>query len=134
MPPERPEDFVRRVARQIAEVRRSRGMTQDAFAEALSTATRNIRRIEAGQNLTLYTLARIAAVLGVKPRDLLPGDPGDACVDRYAATTTLTQALAERPAGGERAKKGKGEAGTTGSEIPSAAEARSLNPARRASA
>jgi transcriptional regulator with XRE-family HTH domain len=74
---ERPEDFVRRTTRLIAETRRARGFTQETFAEALGTATRNVRRIEAGQNLTLFTLARIATVLGVAPRDLLP-EPADA--------------------------------------------------------
>jgi transcriptional regulator with XRE-family HTH domain len=71
VPAERPEDFVRRVTRCIAALRQARGMTQDQLAEVLGTATRNVRRIEAGQNLTLYTLARVARVLGVRPDDLL---------------------------------------------------------------
>jgi transcriptional regulator with XRE-family HTH domain len=105
VPPERPEDFVRRVAEQIAEVRRTRGMTQDQFAEALGTATRNIRRIEAGQNLTLYTLARIARVLAVQPRDLLPSGSANQRSGRYPETAVPTQPVAERPTGRARARK-----------------------------
>jgi transcriptional regulator with XRE-family HTH domain len=74
---ERPEDFVRRVTRRIASVRQAAGLTQEQFADALGTAVRNIRRIEAGQNLTLYTVARIASVLGVRPDDLLAAGPKD---------------------------------------------------------
>jgi transcriptional regulator with XRE-family HTH domain len=73
VPDERPEDFVIRVTRRIAEVRRSRGLTQDQLAEAMGTATRNVQRLEAGQNLTLHTLSRIASALGVSPSELLAG-------------------------------------------------------------
>jgi transcriptional regulator with XRE-family HTH domain len=72
--PESPDDFVLRVTKRIAERRRELGVTQDELAEGLGTATRNVQRMEAGQNLTLHTLARIAAVLGVSP-DLFVHDP-----------------------------------------------------------
>jgi DNA-binding Xre family transcriptional regulator len=32
---------------------------------------RNLQRIEAGQNLTLHTLARIAEALGTEPEELV---------------------------------------------------------------
>lgn len=48
----------------------------DHLAERLGTATRNLQRIESGrQNLTLETIERIAAALGVDPCALLPGTP-----------------------------------------------------------
>jgi len=71
-----------RVTRRIAEIRRARAMTQDQVAEALRTATRNVQRIEAGQNLTLHTLARLAAVLGVRPEELVTGESGAARAKR----------------------------------------------------
>ncbi len=71
MSAERPEDFVLRVTGRISQIRRAKGLTQDEMAEKLGTATRAFQRIEAGQNLTLYTLARIADALGVRPDDLL---------------------------------------------------------------
>jgi transcriptional regulator with XRE-family HTH domain len=74
VPSEPPEAFVIRVTRRIAEIRRARGMTQEEVAVALRTATRNVQRIEAGQNLTLHTLARLAAVLGARPEELIIDD------------------------------------------------------------
>ena len=91
MPAERPEDFVLRVSRRIGQVRRAKGLTQDEMAEKLGTATRAFQRIEAGQNLTLYTLARIAGVLGVRPDDLLA-----AGVDRHRHRTAKPDATAGR--------------------------------------
>jgi len=98
VPSETPQEFVRRVTRRIAELRREKGLTQDQFAEVLGTATRNIRRIEAGQNLTLFTLARIAAAIGVQPDDLLVSDvPGRRGSSRPAsALPSPTQAAAEK--------------------------------------
>jgi transcriptional regulator with XRE-family HTH domain len=65
---------MRRVARRIATARRAAGMTQEQLASDLNTAVRNVQRIEGGtQNLTLRTIARIAAALGVTPEDLLRG-------------------------------------------------------------
>jgi transcriptional regulator with XRE-family HTH domain len=92
---EQPEDFVHRVTRRIAALRQSRGMTQEQFAGLLGTAPRNVRRIEAGQNLTLHTLARIARALGVAPDDLLTAE-GDRRRARYApAEQTRSHAIAE---------------------------------------
>jgi transcriptional regulator with XRE-family HTH domain len=72
---ESPEEFVVRVTRRIATLRRELGVTQDELAERLGTATRNIQRMEAGQNLTLHTLARVAAVLEVAPELLVNDGP-----------------------------------------------------------
>lgn len=61
-------DFVERVARRIAEIRKARGFTQESLAAELSIATKNLQRLESGgQNLTLRTIAKIAAVLSVEP-------------------------------------------------------------------
>jgi transcriptional regulator with XRE-family HTH domain len=72
--PESPDDFVRHVTRRVRDIRRAKGITQDGLAESLGTATKNIQRIEAGQNLTLRTLARLARALGVAPAELLADD------------------------------------------------------------
>ena len=71
-----PDDLVARVARRLAEVRRERGITQEELAERLDTAERNVRRIEAGQNITLRTLSRIAVALGVHVVFDLAADDG----------------------------------------------------------
>jgi transcriptional regulator with XRE-family HTH domain len=66
-----PKRFVRSVTRRIAAVRRARGLTQEAAAERYGTALKNWQRMEAGQNLTLATLARVAQALGVPPAELV---------------------------------------------------------------
>jgi transcriptional regulator with XRE-family HTH domain len=49
-------------------------MTQEQLAAELDTAVRNVQRIESGvQNLTLLTIARIAAAIGLTPYELLNG-------------------------------------------------------------
>jgi transcriptional regulator with XRE-family HTH domain len=93
---ERPEDFVLRVARRIAEIRKAAGLTQDEFAEAMGTATRNVQRIEAGQNLTLYTLSRIATVLAVRPEDIV-ADDSSASQQRVRHPTATPAPVARRP-------------------------------------
>jgi DNA-binding Xre family transcriptional regulator len=66
-----PQAFIGRVTLRIAELRRERGLTQTELGELLGTNLRNVQRIEAGQNLTLHTLARIAQALGTEPEELV---------------------------------------------------------------
>lgn len=66
-------DFVARVTRRIAEAREDKGVTQEELAALLDTAPRNVQRIEAGQNLTLRTVERIAQVLGLTAEELVLG-------------------------------------------------------------
>jgi len=54
------------VGRRIAELRARRGWTQDVLAERLEVSAKYVQSVERGQeNLTLETLAGIAAELGV---------------------------------------------------------------------
>lgn len=65
-------ELVESVGRRIKALRQARGLTQDAVAEALGIAVKNVQRLEAGrQNLTLKTLAHVADVLDVEPHELL---------------------------------------------------------------
>jgi transcriptional regulator with XRE-family HTH domain len=60
------------VAQQIKRLRVARGLTQEAMAESLEIAPKNVQRLEAGrQNLTLATLQNVADVLDVEPQELL---------------------------------------------------------------
>lgn len=69
---EAPPELIQVVARRIKALRQARGLTQDAVAEALGIAVKNVQRLEAGrQNLTLKTLAHVADVLDVEPWELL---------------------------------------------------------------
>ncbi len=72
-----PPEIIAFVAKRIKALRGARGLTQDAVAEALGIASKNVQRLEAGrQNLTLETLAKVADVLDVEPHELLTsGEP-----------------------------------------------------------
>lgn len=69
----------------MRELRRERGLTQEAFAEKLRMLAPNYARIEQGRmNTTVDTLARVARALGVdvinlfrrpKDRKVKPGRP-----------------------------------------------------------
>lgn len=67
---ERPEEkvLVRQVTARLRELRRTHGLTSVTVAERLGIPAQNIRRIEYGQNVTLKTLARVAAALGYEVR------------------------------------------------------------------
>ncbi|MFY9680070.1 helix-turn-helix domain-containing protein, partial [Glutamicibacter protophormiae] len=49
----------------IAEIRRSKGWTQERLAAQSSVTVRTIQRLEAGQDASMDTLSRIAAALQV---------------------------------------------------------------------
>jgi len=59
------ESLVVRVTRQVADLRREGKVTQETLAELLDLPVQHVSRIEAGQNITLATLERIAMALGV---------------------------------------------------------------------
>ena len=64
-----PDDAIlRAVGARIGELRRERGMTQEALSQRLEVSTKYLQRLEQGsENLTLRTLARVATELGVVP-------------------------------------------------------------------
>ena len=80
-----PERATIDVGRCIAELRRERGLTQEAFAERLGIGANALQRIELGrQNLTIRSLVRLANGLGVplarlfkapRSRAVRPGRP-----------------------------------------------------------
>ncbi len=54
----------------IIELRRERGMTQEGLAALIQLDARDVRRIEAGGNTTVRTLAQIARGLKVTVAEL----------------------------------------------------------------
>ncbi|MBX3182690.1 MAG: helix-turn-helix transcriptional regulator [Polyangiaceae bacterium] len=59
------ERLIRDVGRRLAELRESRGLTQQELADHLGVSMRYVQAVEAGtQNLTLRTLAEYLSVLG----------------------------------------------------------------------
>jgi transcriptional regulator with XRE-family HTH domain len=64
--PEQTDQLPLRVIRMLQEARKAKGITQETLAERLGVSLNNVQRIEAGQNITLRTLGRIAMAIGVE--------------------------------------------------------------------
>jgi transcriptional regulator with XRE-family HTH domain len=96
------ETLAQQVARRIVEARTARRITQDALAERLEMATRNLQRIESGrQNLTLGTIERIARALDEEPIALLPvGTTRFLPRGEYGATPSVVPVVALQAAAG----------------------------------
>lgn len=88
----------------VAELRRARGFTQDAFAGRLGVAVKYYQRIEGGrQNLTLKTLDRLAAALDLSVGELLePPRPRQVRPGRPPATVETPTSVPFRVVTGER--------------------------------
>lgn len=57
----------------IAEIRRMRGLSQEALGEMVDTSRQQIYRLESGhRRLTQTWMEKLAEALGVEPIDLLP--------------------------------------------------------------
>lgn len=67
---ETPSRVIVRVGRRVAELRRERGWSQERFAEKLGTSVQWASRVEAGVNVTIETLCKLARVLDVELTDL----------------------------------------------------------------
>lgn len=97
-----PDDLVVRVARRIAAVRLTKGLTQEALARTMGIATKGLQRMESGgQNLTLRTIAELARALDVEPDALLSppslGPPPDAWASLVEAGVVVLAADATPP-------------------------------------
>jgi transcriptional regulator with XRE-family HTH domain len=65
-------DLQRTVGKNLRRHRLARGLSQEAFAEVLGVHRTYMGGVERGErNLTLRSLERVAAHLGVDPRELL---------------------------------------------------------------
>ncbi len=71
MQKETAERVIADVGKRVAEVRQALGLTQQEMAERLRMPLKNLQRIEAGMNLTLRSLVRLARGLGTPTKTLL---------------------------------------------------------------
>jgi transcriptional regulator with XRE-family HTH domain len=68
-------DLQRRVGRNLRRHRKAAGLSQEDFAEALGVHRTYVGGIERGErNLTLQSVERIAARLGIEPIELFGAD------------------------------------------------------------
>ena len=64
-------EICEQIGARIAELRREKGWSQKDFSGVLQNSVQWISLVETGrQNLTVHTIVRIAAKLGVDPADL----------------------------------------------------------------
>jgi len=66
-----PDSLVRDIGRRVAELRRERGLTQQALASKLRATMQWVQQIEYGANLTVHSLARVANALDTNLEALL---------------------------------------------------------------
>jgi transcriptional regulator with XRE-family HTH domain len=65
-------DLQQRLGRNLRILRKAKGLSQEAFADALEIHRTYMGGLERGErNVTLKTVERIAAALGIDPADLL---------------------------------------------------------------
>jgi transcriptional regulator with XRE-family HTH domain len=65
-------DLQRRLGRNLRVLRKTKGMSQEEFADALDIHRTYVGGLERGErNVTLKTVERIADALGIEPSDLL---------------------------------------------------------------
>jgi transcriptional regulator with XRE-family HTH domain len=103
-----PESFVRDVTAQIGAARKAAGLTQDDAAKRYRTAVKNWQRIEAGQNITLHTLYRVAAVLGVSPESLVAVGRGPKRAEGKVESTKPVVAEPGKPKKKVNPRRGRG--------------------------
>ncbi|MFC0081339.1 helix-turn-helix domain-containing protein [Aciditerrimonas ferrireducens] len=72
-------ELQRRLGRSLRAIREAAGLSQEAFAERLGVHRTYVGGLERGErNLTLQTVERFAAALGIDPLTLLSGDLAEA--------------------------------------------------------
>jgi transcriptional regulator with XRE-family HTH domain len=89
----RSRDLPRTVGQRIAELRSSLGLTQEHLADRLGTALKNLQRIEAGQNLTLRSVDRIARALGLEAIELFAAPPPTRATSRTRKRRTAESGI-----------------------------------------
>jgi transcriptional regulator with XRE-family HTH domain len=71
-----PDRLVLDVGRRVAEIRREKGLTQQALATKLKATMQWVQQIEYGANLTLFSLARLANALDLPLESFLAAPQG----------------------------------------------------------
>jgi transcriptional regulator with XRE-family HTH domain len=71
-------DLQRRLGQNLRRLRKAKGLSQEAFADAIPVHRTYIGGLERGErNVTLRTVERMAAALGVDAAELLTEEPTD---------------------------------------------------------
>lgn len=76
---------LREIGERVAKIRLSQNITQSVLAKEAGASTRSVKRLEAGENVSLDTLIRVLSVLSLSDRivNALP-DPSIRPVERVS--------------------------------------------------
>lgn len=100
-----PARVLRDLGRRIAELRAGRGMTQDVLAERADFTVQYLQRVEAGrENLTVRSLAALAALLGAQVADLFAA-PASRDKPRPGRPKRASGVATSKPPRSERARR-----------------------------
>jgi len=66
-----PDKIAEQIGRRIAELRLEKGWSQQKLADRLRSTFQWVSQLEAGQNLTVHTMVKVANVFRVQLEDLL---------------------------------------------------------------
>lgn len=114
-PDESAENFLKAVASRLREARKKASLTQKQLAEKAEVRQSYIFELEAGgANITIKTLAKMANLLGVDPRDLLPAGTSsppsrEGLAHLCALLERIAQVLEERSAQDDRRRQQEAE-------------------------
>ena len=80
------DDMTQRLMARVRELRETRGLSQEAFAELAGLKYKHYQAVEAGRksNIQFATLVKLAKACGLKPWELLNFDAGPLAVAENA--------------------------------------------------
>jgi transcriptional regulator with XRE-family HTH domain len=101
------QEFLVAVGDKIRYYRRRKGFTLEALGEDIGLDKSNMHHIEAGKNITLLTLLKIALFLEVEPAKLLQTDTGLSLEDAEDYVVRRKEKLkrARRKSSGKKKRK-----------------------------
>jgi transcriptional regulator with XRE-family HTH domain len=105
-----PDTLVHDIGRRVAELRRERGLTQQALATKLRATMQWVQQIEYGTNLTVYSLARVANALDA-PLEAFLVPPQVTNYVRHPGRPPKMQPLGPKAAENPRAPKARSAKG-----------------------
>lgn len=103
-------DLALRLNRRVRELRKARGLSQEAFAELAGLKYKHYQSIEGGRkiDIRLSTLEKLARACGLSPGDLLDfPEPSPALAEdaaRYATSSGGPRTAAPRTKGARRSR------------------------------
>jgi transcriptional regulator with XRE-family HTH domain len=100
------QDFLRKLGDNIRHYRKKKGFTLEALGEDLGLDKGNMHHMEAGKNMTVVTLMKIALFLDVPMQKLIPSDV-NITLEEAEAMITRKRAIRRKKAATKTASRKK---------------------------